>query len=334
MSDLRYHGGNINAARALFPNAPDPWIDLSTGINPVPYPIGIIPDAAWTRLPEADALADLEAAARDAYGAGPSAEIVAAPGTQALIQVLPRVTDLTDVAILNFTYSEHERSWRAAGAKVTIVNALSDLARFQVGVVVNPNNPDGTLYSPAQLAEVAVVLEQRSGLLIVDEAFMDVVADGSSVTGLISKLNTISLRSFGKSYGLAGLRLGFALTNVTLGAKLRDALGPWAVSGPAIDVGRRALRDTAWLRDSAARLRVECERLDAMLASAGFDLLGGSALFRLARSRSAPDWFRILCQHGILVRPFATKPDQLRFGIPHQEAHWARLQACLSAAKW
>src|SRR5258708_4377993 len=140
LDELRYHGGNLIAARRSFPNAPDPWIDLSTGINPVPYPIGIITPSAWTKLPEPGALAELEAAASAAHGAKPSTEIVAAPGTQALIQWLPRVFPARRAGILGFTYGEHEECWRAAGTKVSTVEALTDLVAFDVGVVVNPNN--------------------------------------------------------------------------------------------------------------------------------------------------------------------------------------------------
>lgn len=331
MNKLHYHGGNINAARALYPNAPRPWIDLSTGINPVPYPVGDIPEAAWTRLPELDALAELEASARDAYNVDPSADVVATPGTQALIQLLPRILGAKDIGILNFTYTEHERSWRAAGARVTVVDKISELARFQVGVVVNPNNPDGTLHSLPQMTEIAVALNKRNSVLIVDEAFMDGLDDGFSLAPAVSQPGAIVLRSFGKTYGLAGIRLGFALTNPGIARQLREALGPWAVSGPAIEVARHALRDNVWLRTSIARLRVEADRLDTMLKAAGFNILGGSALFRLASSSNAQNWFRLLCNNGILTRPFETRPDWLRFGIPHHEKQWQRLQMCLES---
>ena len=74
-----YHGGALDAARRRFPDAPRPWLDLSTGINAVPYPLGAISAEAWTRLPDASALAALESAASAAYGA-PAAQIVAGPG--------------------------------------------------------------------------------------------------------------------------------------------------------------------------------------------------------------------------------------------------------------
>ncbi|HEX3993819.1 MAG TPA: threonine-phosphate decarboxylase, partial [Acetobacteraceae bacterium] len=263
--ELRYHGGNINLARGRFPNAPQPWIDLSTGINPVPYPVGEIPQTMWTRLPEPAQLATLEAAARSAYGAGPLAEVVAAPGTQALIQWLPRVVPARRVGILRFTYGEHETCWRAAGADVSTVETLAEVAAFDIGVVVNPNNPDGHLIEPDVLAETARSMAQRGGQLIVDEAFMDVCASRDSLIPRLPDAPAIVLRSFGKIYGLAGIRLGFAVVQTAVAASIRQAIGPWAVSGPAIDVGRRALSDAAWLSETVARLQRRSARLDRLL---------------------------------------------------------------------
>jgi cobalamin biosynthetic protein CobC len=326
---LRYHGGNINAARQLFPDAPEPWIDLSTGINPVPYPVGTVAPSTWSRLPEAAELAGLEAAARAAYGATPSTSIVAAPGTQALIQWLPRIFPARRVGVLGFTYQEHETCWRAIGADVTTVTALSDLAAFDVGLVVSPNNPDGRTFAPDDLAEIAGRLARRDGRLIVDEAFMDVLGRQSSLVPRLPAEGAIVLRSFGKAYGLAGLRLGFAAASSADCALLRGAIGPWAVSGPAIEVGRRALKDDAWLAETVGRLHDEVARLDELLQSAGFQVVGGTPLFRLAQQNNVAPWFEHLCRAGILTRPFQAKSDWLRFGIPHMPKHWERLKAAL-----
>jgi cobalamin biosynthesis protein CobC len=327
---LRYHGGNINAARRLYANAPEPWIDLSTGINPIPYPVGTIPPEAWTRLPEPADLAALEAAARTAYAAPPSAEIVAAPGTQSLIQWLPRLFPARRVGILGLTYNEHETTWRAAGADVTTVTALPDLARFDIGVVVNPNNPDGRTIAPQDLATIAARLVRHNGRLIVDEAFMDVLDPRNSLIPHLPEAGAIVLRSFGKAYGLAGLRLGFAIASPDDSRHLRHALGPWSVSGPAIEIGRRALLDESWLANTVQRLAAETNRLDHLLMTAGFTILGGTPLFRLAKHNEAAAQFNRLCQAGILTRPFQSNPNWLRFGIPHAEAEWQRLRTLLN----
>jgi cobalamin biosynthetic protein CobC len=323
-----YHGGNLGAARRLFQNAPQPWIDLSTGINPIPYPVGEILADAWSRLPQAEDLAALEDTARGAYGAGPATEIVAAPGTQAIIQWLPRIFPARRIGILGHTYGEHAECWRAAGSDVVTAQSLADLADCEVGVVVNPNNPDGRFITPEELVQTARAFAAHGGLLAIDEAFMDVMPNGSSVIPALPA-GAIVLRSFGKAYGLAGLRLGFALAIGGLGEKLRAAMGPWAVSGPAIAIGRRALADRDWLATATARLVEESRRLDHLLMKAGFTVVGGTPLFRLAECEDAAMWFRKLGRAGILTRPFPTRPSVLRFGIPSVACGWARLEAAL-----
>jgi cobalamin biosynthetic protein CobC len=330
---LRHHGGNINAARRLFPDAPTPWIDLSTGINPRPYPVGAIASAAWDRLPDPSDHAALEQAAASAYGAGPATAVVAAPGTQALLQWLPRLVPARRVGILGFTYGEHEKCWRAGGAEVTVVDALGELAGFDVGVVVNPNNPDGRLLPPDSLAATAKPMAERGRLLIVDEAFMDVQAAHDSLVPRLPRTGALALRSFGKIYGLAGLRLGFAVASPELGGLLRAALGPWAVSGPALAIGLRALADAAWLGEAVTRLRDGADRLDTLLRSAGFAIVGGTPLFRLAAHPAAAQWFEHFARAGILARPFHARPDWLRFGLPGEPAAWQRVADTLRSRK-
>jgi cobalamin biosynthetic protein CobC len=327
--ELRHHGGNINAARCRFPNAPTPWIDLSTGINPRPYPIDAIAPDAWNRLPDPSELAALEQAARTAYGADPATAIVAAPGTQALLQWLPRVVPARRVGILGFTYGEHEKCWRAAGAEVTIVDAVSELTKFDVAVAVTPNNPDGRVLPANLLAATAGSLAETGGLLILDEAFMDVLERRHSLVPLLPRAGALVLRSFGKIYGLAGLRLGFAVASPKVAALLRAAMGPWAVSGPAIEIGRRALADAAWLESTLSWLDSAADRLDGLLRVAGFTIMGGTKLFRLASHHAASDWFERLAQCGILTRPFHSKPNWLRFGLPGAQEDWQRLETAL-----
>ena len=325
-----YHGGNLNAARRLFPDAPEPWIDLSTGINPAPYVVGDISVAAFTRLPEPSALAALESAARQAYGAPSSAEIVAAPGTQAIIQWLPHIFPARRVGILGHTYGEYAQCWRAAGAEVVSANRLADFAACDVGVLANPNNPDGRILPPAELATLAASFAARGGLLVVDEAFMDVMPPSLSLAPNLPDAGTIVLRSFGKTYGLAGIRLGFGIAPQELGLRLRAALGPWAVSGPAIEIARRALADRAWLAQAITYLTRDAARLDHLLITAGFAVVGGTPLFRLAEREDADLWFGKLGRAGILTRPFPARAGVLRFGIPSDETGWVRLERALA----
>ena len=327
LSHFAFHGGAIDAARLVFADAPLPWIDLSTGINPHPYPVGALAAEAWTRLPNAAPLAALEAVAALRYGCPPSLQAVAAPGTQAIIHRLPGLLPGRDVRLLGSTYGEYARVFAASGAAARVVAALDDLAGADVAVVVNPNNPDGRRVEPAALKALA----SRVGALIVDEAFMDALAPGQSLVPLLPSGRTLVLRSFGKFYGLAGLRLGFALAPPALASALRESLGPWAVSGPALEIGTRALADTPWLDRSRARLVAAAARLDDVLGHAGLALIGGTPLFRLVRHAQAPAVFEALARAGLLTRPFAGEPAWLRFGLPGCEAAWIRLERALAA---
>jgi cobalamin biosynthetic protein CobC len=326
-----YHGGDVAAAKLRFANAPQPWLDLSTGINPVPYPVGELSSEAWTRLPDPASIHSLEAAAALAYGARDPTMAVASPGEQALIQLLPRLIPARRVGILGFTYAEHEACWRSVGAKVETVAEIAALRAFDVAVIVNPNNPDGRLVQPDALLELATALSRQNGLLIVDEAFMDVEDGARSLVPTLPAAGVLVLRSFGKLYGLAGLRLGFAVAPLELASTIRRALGPWAVSGAAIEIGRRALADSRWRRETIFRLAADAARLDALLLGLGFDLIGGSSLFRLVHHVQAPRWFDRLGASGILVRPFPARPNWLRFGLPGSEVDWQRLEAALRA---
>ena len=309
------HGGNLMAAQRRHPTAPRPFIDLSTGINPNAYRFADPPASSWRRLPEPEAVVALEAAAAHAYGVPDPDMVVAAPGTQALIQLLPRVFPQPSVTIAGPTYGEHAATWAAAGAAI--------VDRGNALILCNPNNPDGTRHNPAHLAA------HTHDLLVVDEAFADFEPELSLAPHLPIP-RTIILRSFGKAYGLAGLRLGFALAAPTVASRIRAALGPWAVSGPAIAIGTQALADTAWRDNAASVARAASVRLDAELTGAGLRIIGGTTLFRLAETQRAAALADHLGEAGILVRRFAAQSTWLRFGLPGDRADWVRLSAALN----
>lgn len=314
------HGGDLGEVRRRHPLAPLPWIDLSTGINPVPYRVIEPPADAWSRLPSREAEQTLIAAAAARYRCA-TGQLVAAPGTQALIQILPRLVARSHVAIVGPTYAEHEHNWRRHGHDVTVVASL-EAAHADVVVVVNPDNPTGRLSPTQALRDVA------ARLLVVDEAFIDLLPGDASLAGYLPG-NAVVLRSFGKTYGLAGLRLGFAIAHDTLARQLRDELGPWAVAGPALAIGAAALADDAWLQAAATRLAADAHELDALLVSAGFAILGGTTLFRLASHPEAHDKVEDLARHGIHVRAFGHQPTWLRFGLPRGDEEFRRLSAAL-----
>jgi cobalamin biosynthetic protein CobC len=329
-----YHGGDLAQARAAYPDAPTPWIDLSTGINPRPWPhprpLPAIAPEAWARLPEARETRALEVAAAAAFGIADADLVVATPGTQAAIQTLPRILGGASVGILGFTYQEHAHVWRAAGRSVEVVERLDDLAGFDVAVVVNPNNPDGRLIAPERLAALARTMNAAGRRLIVDEAFVDVLPDGASLAPHLPVAGLVLLRSFGKTWGLAGLRLGFVAAEAGVATAVRAAFGPWSVSGPALTLGAAALADRDWLVDLRRRLAQETLRLDAALGGAGLRVIGGTPLFRLAAGETAAALADRLARHGLQVRRFPHDARLLRFGLPGDEAAWRRLVAALA----
>jgi cobalamin biosynthetic protein CobC len=328
MSEARiWHGGDLDEARRLFPQAPEPWIDLSTGINPIAYPVPPLPASLFERLPSPSDHRDLEEAAAGAYGAPDAAMAVAAPGTQVLISLIPHLRPRSRVAVLGPTYAEHAHAWRKAGHDVAEVSSPDGLHGADVVVVVNPNNPDGRLLDRETLLRLAEDLRPRGGWLVVDEAFADFDAGESLVPVLPS--NAVVLRSFGKTYGLAGLRIGFALAPEPIITCLRSALGPWAVSGPAIETGRKALRDREWLEAARSARATDARRLDALLSSLADAPLRGTILYRLLESLLAPELFRVLGEHGIWVRRFQYSSPLLRFGLPGTEVEWQRLETVL-----
>ncbi|MEM7694387.1 MAG: threonine-phosphate decarboxylase CobD [Pseudomonadota bacterium] len=308
------HGGD-RAEAARIGGTPC-WLDLSTGINPHAYPVTLTP-GDWTALPQPSALTALLRAARAAYGVPDAAAIVAAPGTQLLLQLLPIVCPQRAIAIVAPTYGEHGATWRASGAVVRHVPA--PIAGESL-VVVNPNNPDGQRHDPQSLKTLGAIAQEAGHILVVDEAFCD-VDPALSVAGAPG---TIVLKSFGKFFGLAGLRLGFAIGAPAPIGRLEAALGPWAVSGPALSVGARALADHAWQAAMRTQLRHERAALDATLSKAGLSVVGGTDLFRLIETPDAASLQRGLARRGVFTRAFPEHPSWLRFGLPGDDAaHFA-----------
>ena len=325
------HGGDLTAAARHYGIPEAEWLDLSTGINPHSYPLPAVDDAVWQRLPLPSEENALLQAARKAYCLTPSTDICAATGTQALIQWLPFIAKGTPrVTILGPTYCEHDRCWRAAGAMVKQTERLEE-ADGDIIVVVNPNNPDGRITPPKALLERTAALPD-GGLIIVDEAFADVVPGVSVLPHLVGE-RVIVLRSFGKTYGLAGLRLGFAAGPADLIANLREHMGSWAVPGPALVIGQNALADTAWLDCMRHRLTAESTHLDDQLSRAGLSIIGGTSLFRLASHPNAKRLHESLARHGIWTRIFPYNPQWIRFGLPGNENAWARLIEALDDLK-
>jgi cobalamin biosynthesis protein CobC len=324
------HGGDLAAARHLFPDAPEPFLDLSTGINPNSYPLPDLSADLFARLPQNEALAALAAAAATAYGAPSAAHIVCAPGTQILLPLVAGLVGSGRAAIVSPTYNEHARAATLADHRVTELADIEPAPDADLVLVANPNNPDGRLFDKNNLTALAKRLHARNGLLVVDEAFMDVGPRDVGMASEVGRGGVVVLRSFGKFFGLAGVRLGFALAAPDVAARLRVRLGPWAVSGPALAIGTKALADRAWIEEMRHRLAAGIVRLDRILAAANLDMIGGTSLFRLVRGH-ASELFHHLGRAGIFVRIFPENPSWVRFGQPAAENDWQRLELAMAA---
>lgn len=311
------HGGNLTEARARFPEARGPWLDLSTGISPFPYPLPEFSAEAFTRLPEPADVTQLQELAARRYGADDPTQVVAAPGTQILLPLIAKLLPPGRARVAGPTYAEHARAAALAGHEVVAEGPAELLT------IVNPNNPDGRFRTRSEM----LALRPPEGLLVADEAFMEAAPSDEGLAGEVGE-GVIVLRSFGKFHGLAGLRLGFAIASASTAARLRDALGPWAVSGPALAVGLAALADEAWAAAMRLRLAEAAAALDGVLAAGGCRVLGGTSLFRLAEV--PPGTYERLGRSGILVRRFDYWPDRIRFGLPPDAASLRRLAEALA----
>ncbi len=319
---MRDHGGNLDWAIERFGGNPEDWIDLSTGINRRAYPVPDLPASAWTALPTRSAMTALIDAAAAAYGT--SAAIAPVAGAQMAIQILPHLTARGRARILAPTYNEHAAALRSAGWQVLEVAEVAELAGADLAVVVNPNNPDGRRSSVDALLE----LRREVGRLVVDESFADPLPD-LSLARHAGQRGLYLLRSFGKFYGLAGLRLGFVIGNQEEIATLRDCAGPWPISGAAIEIGRRALTDGEWKATTIKRLNAETSELDQLAKAAGWLMVGGTPLFRLYETGDGRAAQARLAEARIWSRRFPHSDGWLRLGLPGGDAEWDRVAKAL-----
>lgn len=313
----RDHGGGLDAAIAQYGGTRANWIDLSTGINPVPYPIGEISDDAWTALPDNNATDRFLAAARQFWAVPDGAEIVLAPGVSALISRLPGVLGYGEVCVNNPTYNEYEAAFAASDG--WLLNESHEDA--DTVVYVHPNNPSGRFFEDELIGVKANT--------VVDESFCDLNPEASHVANA-GGAGVIVLKSFGKFWGLAGLRLGAAICAPSLATKMKTALGPWPVSGPALEIGARALENQAWASRTRTRLKADAERLDSLMLEAKVEIAGGTDLFRLYYVEDAAAWQVRLAKHHIWSRIFPYSKHWLRLGLPHPD-EWSRIQTAVLA---
>lgn len=311
----RDHGGGLDAAISRFGGSRDTWLDLSTGINPNPYPRPHIPDRFWHALPDQGDQSALKEAARAFWDIPENAGIAAASGVSALIAALPRLAPAGHVGISQPTYNEHAASFTAFGWTVQSTQAATN-------VYVHPNNPDGRTW------ERSTVCSNHKDLTIIDESFCDTSPEKSLIE-LSCEPGYVVLKGLGKFWGLAGLRLGFAIAHPETIAQVEHMLGPWAISGPAQHVGKIALLDKAWAKNTRTALQDQANHLDQLMLAAGAKEPCGTTLFRTYTMHNAQAWFEKLANAHILSRVFPYSDTMIRLGLPGNSEDWVQLKNAL-----
>lgn len=321
-AELRVHGGRIDLAATLYPDSPRPWLDLSTGINPLGWKPAEAPQIDLTSLPSPAALEDLEAAAARVFGVA-AERVVAVPGSELGLRALERIGLPGPFRFAVPSYATH----------ASIFPDALPIARGAIGSVTegtvllaNPNNPDGLVDHPAMLVDTA----RRGPWLVVDEAFVDTMPEASVVQHLASDDRVVVFRSFGKFFGLPGVRLGFMIAPVDRVAAMRRVLGAWPISASAIAYGTAAYRDAAWIERTRRGIADRAADLDERLSRLGFPPRGACPLFRLIETPQASRLFDRLARAGILTRTFDHAPHWLRIGLPADEAAIERLERALA----
>ena len=341
---LPEHGGDLVTASKQYGIALDHWIDLSTGINPEPYPVENINPEAFTRLPYQKG--EFIDAVNDYYGRHAYAAL---SGTQTAIELLPGLLPDYPVLLPEVGYSEHLYSWQRHGHSIyqypsySQAGALESIKTYieqnnqRHIVVIQPNNPTGLFIEHQELTLVSNQLS-KGAYLIVDEAFMDVTPERSLLNHALPD-NVIVMRSFGKFFGLAGIRLGFCFAHASLISRLEEKLILWSVNGPAQWLATKALKDVNWQCKTRERLFLNAQATQQLFSPLWqyFSLIDSqhTALFSsyVLPADQAKRIYQQFAQAGILLRLFLLEGAQaiLRVGIlsTGQISSFSRVEAAV-----
>ncbi|MFC7290423.1 threonine-phosphate decarboxylase CobD [Hirschia litorea] len=323
------HGGSLDYMVQQFPSAPKPWLDLSTGINPRPYPIASIQVSALNHLPTTTAYDNCRKAMATAFLC-PKETIMPAPGSEVLIRLLPTIIKPKKIAVLSPTYGDHLKVWRMEGLDVVeSPDLLLENKNADCVVLCNPNNPDGQTFNYETLTALHTLMRERNGWLILDEAYIDLYPH-LSFCSQAGADNLIILKSIGKFYGLAGLRLGALIAPPPILNAMAQRLGVWSISDFALDIGAKVYKDAAWKTQTRTHLQGASQRLRAILLQAGLTITGSTDLFSFVETQNAHSLWEQLAKLGIYTRRFSWSETHLRIGMPADEAGERHLKQALN----
>ena len=318
------HGGNLDFATSVYGGSVTDWVDLSTGINRIPYDNLQISKTNFCVLPDRVLFESLINVASDTYNVPAKASLLPISGVQMGIQAIPHIKGCGTAKILGPTYNEYSAALRNFGWKVICVKHLKDLSGADLAIVVNPNNPNGRICTQKDILQVLPTV----GKIIIDESYCDPTPELSMMPHA-GKKGLIIFKSVGKFFGLAGIRLGFVISEKSEIEFFSNILGPWSISGPALEVGRRALLDTSWIHQTRKRLNYDAKRLSHLITESNLQSAGATKLFHLIQLDNATDAQKILAKEMVWTRIFSYSKNWLRIGLPGSEDEWLRLGACL-----
>jgi histidinol-phosphate aminotransferase len=302
------------------------FIKLNTNENPYPPSPRVVEAARHAaeeglRLYPDPSAAALRAKAAEVYGV-PAERILAGNGSDELLAMIMRtcVGPRDRVAYPVPTYSLYDTLVAIGGGEVVAIPFPADFtlpleelveARARVTMVCNPNAPSGTLTPLEQLRELG---RRVAGLLVIDEAYVDFAA--TTALPLIDELdNVLVLRTFSKSFSLAGLRVGLAFGSPGFMAEMAKVKDSYNLNRISMAAATAALGDLETMRANVARIRSTRQRLIAALGELGFAVLPSETNFVLARrpGRDLRSLYEALKERRILVRHFAI--DALRDAV-------------------
>jgi histidinol-phosphate aminotransferase len=315
-------------------HSPQVAVDVRLNTNESPYP----PPAAWReafleelaavpfhRYPDREATA-LRSALGELHGVGTD-QVFAANGSNEVLQALCLAYGGRDrtVAVFEPTYALHSHIARITGAEVAVGERRSDFALDVEGVrgvltraqpaitfLCSPNNPTGTVDSAD---DTAAVVDAAPGLVVVDEAYGQ-FSPRSAVGDVAAGRPLVVVRTFSKTWALAGLRLGYCVAPPEVVADLHRVALPYHLDAAKQAAGRLALRFHAEMQARVGALVRERERLVAALGRMAVDVWPSGANFVLVRpkGRDGGEVWQALLERSVLVRNCST---------------WPRLAGCL-----
>lgn len=326
------HGGAIDLMKTRFPDAPKPWLDLSTGINPWSYAYSETGSDVARHLPTAAQFSACRQAIATATGT-PAENLLLAPGSELLIRILPTVLPARLVCVTSGSYADHLDVWQQHAETVSqAADPLEHAQQADAVVVCNPNNPDGRTWTVNQLQDARRTLAERNKWLIIDEAYADLVPD-HSMAPYGGADGLIIFRSFGKFFGLAGIRLGALIAPADVLEAINKRLGVWPVAGPTLQIAENAYKDVDWQINMRHRLKIMRKAMDSVLEGRGLRIVGGTDLYRFVQTTDARKYWRSLAEHGIYTRQFNWCKHSLRLGITSSEEALHRLSVALSTIR-